>query len=194
MIAIPFSRGSSPTQGLNLGLLLLLHCRQTLYRLSYQGSPSSGSLSNSSSLAVPIASVVTSSIEVLNPSESFLRVGINSSQIVTNIDSLASSHESHLFFMSFGVANPFQEVFNGLCPDPSVGSLSVAAQSCLTLCDSLACSPPGSSVHGDHQARILEWVTMPSPRGSSQPSGIEPRSPANGGFFTVWATREAWQL
>ena len=32
-----------------------------------------------------------------------------------------------------------------------------------------ACSPPGSSVHGILQARILEWVAMPSSRGSSQP-------------------------
>ena len=31
------------------------------------------------------------------------------------------------------------------------------------------CSPPGSSVHGILQARILEWVVMPSSRGSSQP-------------------------
>ena len=34
-------------------------------------------------------------------------------------------------------------------------------QSCLTLCDSMDCSPPGSSVHGVLQARILEWVAMP---------------------------------
>ena len=32
------------------------------------------------------------------------------------------------------------------------------AQSCLTLCDPMGCSPPGSSVHGILQARILEWV------------------------------------
>jgi len=31
-------------------------------------------------------------------------------------------------------------------------------QSCLTLCDSMDCSPPGSSVHEIFQARILEWV------------------------------------
>ena len=37
-------------------------------------------------------------------------------------------------------------------------------QSCLTLCDPVDCSPPGSSVHGILQARILEWVTMPSSR------------------------------
>ena len=43
------------------------------------------------------------------------------------------------------------------------------AQSCPTLCDPRDCSPPGSSVHGLLQARILEWVAMPSSRGSSQP-------------------------
>ena len=42
-------------------------------------------------------------------------------------------------------------------------------QSCLTLCDPMDCSPPGFSVHGIMQARILEWVAMPSSRGSSQP-------------------------
>ena len=40
-------------------------------------------------------------------------------------------------------------------------------QSCPTLCDPIDCSPPGSSVHGILQARILEWVPMPSSRGSS---------------------------
>ena len=42
-------------------------------------------------------------------------------------------------------------------------------QLCLTLCDSMDCSPPGSSVHGILQARVLEWVAMPSSRGSSRP-------------------------
>ena len=41
-------------------------------------------------------------------------------------------------------------------------------QSRLTLCDPMDHSPPGSSVHGILQARILEWVTMPSFRESSQ--------------------------
>ena len=44
----------------------------------------------------------------------------------------------------------------------------VLTQSCTTLCDPLDCSPPGSSVHGILQARILEWVAMPFSRGSSQ--------------------------
>ena len=43
-------------------------------------------------------------------------------------------------------------------------------QSCLTLCDPTDCSPPGSSLSmGIFQARTLEWVAMPSCRGSSQP-------------------------
>ena len=43
------------------------------------------------------------------------------------------------------------------------------AQLCLTLCDPMDCSLPGSSVHGIFQARILEWVAISSPRASSQP-------------------------
>ena len=41
--------------------------------------------------------------------------------------------------------------------------------SCPTLCNPMECSPPGSSVHGIFQARILEWVAIPLSRGSSQP-------------------------
>ena len=42
-------------------------------------------------------------------------------------------------------------------------------QLCLTLCNLMVCSPPGSSVHGILQARILEWVAMPSSRGATWP-------------------------
>ena len=42
-------------------------------------------------------------------------------------------------------------------------------QLCLTLCDPTDCSSPGSSVPGISQTRILEWVAMPSSRGSSWP-------------------------
>ena len=51
------------------------------------------------------------------------------------------------------------------------------AQSCLTLCNPMACSLPGSSVHGTLQATILEWVVLPFSRDLPIP-GIEPRSPA----------------
>ena len=54
--------------------------------------------------------------------------------------------------------------------------LSVA-QSCPTLCDSMNYSPPGSSIHGIFQARILEWVPFPSPGNRPDPRN-EPGSPA----------------
>ena len=48
------------------------------------------------------------------------------------------------------------------------------------------------TVHGILQARILEWVAFPFSTGSSQPRGRTQVSCIAGGFFTRWATREAW--
>ena len=67
----------------------------------------------------------------------------------------------------------------------------LVAQLCLTLCNPRDYSPPGSSVHGILQARILEWVAMPSSRGSSQHRDQTQVSHTAGGFFPIWATREA---
>ena len=50
-------------------------------------------------------------------------------------------------------------------------------QSCPTLCDSIDCSLPDSSVHGILQVRILEWVVISS-LGDLPDPGIEPWSPA----------------
>ena len=64
-------------------------------------------------------------------------------------------------------------------------------QSCLTLCDPMDYSPPGSSVHGIFQARIMEWVAIFYFRGSSQLriETMSPVSPALAGeFFTNCAT------
>ena len=68
---------------------------------------------------------------------------------------------------------------------------SLSAQSCAILCNPMDCSPPGSSVHGILQARILEWVAM-----SATPnSGIEPTSFVSpvltGGFFT---SHDTWEI
>ena len=52
--------------------------------------------------------------------------------------------------------------------------------------------PPGSSVHGDSLGEVLEWVAMPSSRGSSQPRDQTQVSHIAGRFFTIWATREAF--
>ena len=71
--------------------------------------------------------------------------------------------------------------------------LCLVAQSCLTLWDPIDFSLPGSSVHGILQAKILEWVAMPSFRGSSQP-GIKARSPTFQADPNGWATREHFIL
>jgi len=48
----------------------------------------------------------------------------------------------------------------------------LVTQSCSTLCDPMDCGPPGSSVHGILQARILEWVAILFSRGPSRPRDI----------------------
>ena len=53
------------------------------------------------------------------------------------------------------------------------------------------CSLPAFSVHRILQARILEWVAMPSSRGSSRPRNQTRDSCIAGGFSTTWAMREA---
>ena len=60
-----------------------------------------------------------------------------------------------------------------------------------TLCNPMDCSPPGSSLHGILQARILEWAAISFSRGSSQPRDQIWVSCITGRFFTIWATREA---
>ena len=64
-------------------------------------------------------------------------------------------------------------------------SMKVKVKSCLTLCDPMDCSPPGSSAHGIFQARILEWIALSFSRGEGDLSdpGVEPMSPALAGFF-----------
>ena len=66
---------------------------------------------------------------------------------------------------------------------------SEVTQSCPTLCDPVDCSPPGSSVHGIHQARILKWVGISFSRGSSQPRDWIQVSHIAGRYFTLWDTR-----
>ena len=54
-------------------------------------------------------------------------------------------------------------------------------------CNSMDCSPPGSSVHGIFQARILEWVAISFSRRSSPPKDWTQFSCFAGWFFTLWA-------
>ena len=65
------------------------------------------------------------------------------------------------------------------------GCCYLVAQSCLTLCDPMDCSLPGSSVHGISHARILEWVANSFSRGSSQHSDQTQVSYIAGRFVTI---------
>ena len=67
----------------------------------------------------------------------------------------------------------------------------LAAQSPKTLHNPVDCSPPGSSVHGTFQARILKGVVVSFSRGSSWPRDWTQVPHITGRFFTIWATREA---
>ena len=64
--------------------------------------------------------------------------------------------EAHQAPLSLGFSR--QEHWSGLpFPSPMHESESEVAQSCLTVSDPVDCSPPGSSIHGIFQARVLEW-------------------------------------
>ena len=73
--------------------------------------------------------------------------------------------------------------------------LLLSPQACLIVCDPTDCSPPGSSVQGDSPGKntgpgchALLLRGSPQPRDPAQVSGIA------GGFFTIWAAREAFEL
>jgi len=75
---------------------------------------------------------------------------------------------------------------------PSACDVKVfCAQFCLTLCNPMDYSPPGSSVHGIFQARTLEWVAISCSRRSSWRRDQTRVSRIAGRFFPIWATSEA---
>ena len=78
-----------------------------------------------------------------------------------------------------------------LCSNSLAAAKSL--QSCPTLCNRIDGSPPGSSVPGILQTRALEWVAVPSSRGSFQPrdrTHVSYASCTGNGFFTTSATWE----
>ena len=85
----------------------------------------------------------------------------------------------------------FHLCFSGM-KDADISHLSVVlvrlmlvAQSCPILCHPMDCSPPGSSDRGILQARTLEWVAMPSSRGSSRPRDRTQVPSMAGRFLTI---------
>ena len=67
----------------------------------------------------------------------------------------------------------------------------LVTKSCLTLCDPMDCSPPGSSVHGISQARILEWDAISFSNGYSRPRDWTQVSCIGRWILYYWAIREA---
>ena len=85
--------------------------------------------------------------------------------------------------------------FSNLHPDHDtsfslVTKWSEVAQSWPTLCNPIDCSPPGSSIHGIFQARVLEGVAISFSRGSSWTRDQTQVSHIAGRCFTIWAIRE----
>ena len=68
----------------------------------------------------------------------------------------------------------------------------IVTQSCLSLCDPMDCSRPGSSVHGISQARILEWAVISFSMGSSRPRDQTWVSCINRRILYCPSTKEAW--
>ena len=90
-----------------------------------------------------------------------------------------------------------QKIWSDKCPFSkglfssliSIWWVSKVTQSYPNLWDPMNCSPPGSSVHGILQARILEWVAISFSRGSSRPRDWTQVSRLAGRCFTVWTER-----
>ena len=141
--------------------------------------PTSGAFSSVQSLsrvrlfATPWIAACQASLSITN-SRSSLRL--------TSIESVMPS--SHLILCHPLLLLP---------PIPPSIRVAKSLQSCLTLCTPMDCSPPGSSLHGISQARVMECVAIASSRGSSQPRDqtcISMFPALAGKFFTTSTTWE----
>ena len=82
-------------------------------------------------------------------------------------------------------------------PRKEMISVETVTQSCLTPCDPMDCSPPGSSVQEILQATMLEWAAIPFSRGSSQPRDqtcVSCISSIAGRFLTVEPPGNLWSV
>ena len=87
-------------------------------------------------------------------------------------DSCRGNSVSFFGHIAFRISVPLRGLDVGCAvraPSPDHWKVKVLVAQCPTLCDPMDCSPPGSSVRGILQARILEWVAVSSSRGSSRP-------------------------
>ena len=108
-----------------------------------------------------------------------------------------SEKKRNSFVLPIEAFSPYPHPLHPYSPAELGVVCCLVAQLCLcpTPCKPLYYSPPGSSVHGIPQARILEWVAISFSRGSSSPRDQTQVSRIAGLCFNLWATREApWWL
>ena len=103
--------------------------------------------------------------------------------------SSSSGIELVLGFLSY--CYRYEQIYPPPKKNPFEEALVLVAQSCLTLCNPMDCSPPGSFVQEIFQARMLDWVAVSFSRGSSQLRHQTRVSFISGRVFTDWATKEA---
>ena len=96
-----------------------------------------------------------------------LRVGAVGQRALENPHALCLQHPEQRPVLSQACTKNVLNEWNGCLIVCLVEVL--VAQSCLTLCYPMGCSPPGSCVYGILQARILEWVSIAFSKGSSRP-------------------------
>ena len=138
-----------PTQVSNLGLP---YCRQILYHLSHHGSPLTTYVWF---YFRALYSVLLIYMSVFKPIPYYF----DYYSFVIKFE--IRRHNASSFVLSqdcFGYLGSFVRVH-----------VCMHVQSCLTLCDSMDCSLPGSFIHGIFQVRILEHVSISHSRGSSRP-------------------------
>ena len=99
---------------------------------------------------------------------------------------LILSYVLNLFSISY-----FRTLLEGSCHWQLHMPLCSVAQLCLTLCNPINCSPPGSTAHEVFQARILEWVAISYSRRAPWPRDATLVSWIARQVFYHWATREA---
>ena len=111
---------------------------------------------------------------------------------------LINFHEWCILYLSYSCESSYKNKNRISCffCNQAIGSYSLdclhdkSLQLCLTLCNSVNCSLPGSSVHWISQARILDWVAISFSSRSSRPREWTWVSRIIGRHFTVWATKE----
>ena len=170
---------------------LILQCQKRQY-VQFRSWPGSDSVSMPNSkvctfiwLAAGILSYPFSPIPVVTCVSSY----VNRIESVMYRPLLLAGQESVCFLLHHKQAGATQDGIRVII----LNEVKVlVARSCLTLCNPIVWSLPGSSAHGIFQARILEWVIIPFSRGSSCPRDQTQVFHTAGRFSTIWSSRKIW--